>query len=166
MNKRGFTLTELLAVIVLLGVIALIATPIVLGVIKDSRRNGFSASVNGLKKAIEADYSDDNFSTNIYYTYGGYSGNPNADTKNTTKKLYRVENRDSYTRVGSEISMSGSINGYGIGHVTSDGVIYVAAFTDEFCAYINNEGVLTTLQIGDEITKANCLKKVTDLADW
>src|SRR5574344_691561 len=37
MNKKGFTLVELLAVIVILGVIALIVTPIVTGVIKKSK---------------------------------------------------------------------------------------------------------------------------------
>ena len=38
-NKLGFTLIELLAVIVILAIIALIATPIVLNIIKDSRES-------------------------------------------------------------------------------------------------------------------------------
>lgn len=36
--KKGFTLVELLAVIVILAIIALIATPIVLSIINDSKR--------------------------------------------------------------------------------------------------------------------------------
>ena len=38
MNKKGFTLVELLAVIVILAVIALIATPIVLNLIKTAKK--------------------------------------------------------------------------------------------------------------------------------
>lgn len=37
MNKKGFTLVELLAVIVLLGLIALIASPAITGIIKKSK---------------------------------------------------------------------------------------------------------------------------------
>ncbi len=39
MNKRGFTLVELLAVIVLLGLIALIAAPAITGIIKQSKES-------------------------------------------------------------------------------------------------------------------------------
>ena len=37
MNKKGFTLVELLAVIVLLGLIALVAAPAITGIIKQSK---------------------------------------------------------------------------------------------------------------------------------
>lgn len=39
MNKKGFTLVELLAVIVLLGLIALIAAPAITGIIKKSKES-------------------------------------------------------------------------------------------------------------------------------
>lgn len=39
MNKKGFTLVELLAVIVLLGLVALIAAPAITGIIKQSKEN-------------------------------------------------------------------------------------------------------------------------------
>src|SRR5574344_1356152 len=51
MNKKGFTLVELLAVIVILGVIALIVTPIVTGVIKKSKD---SAAINSSYQYEEA----------------------------------------------------------------------------------------------------------------
>ena len=38
MKRKGFTLVELLAVIVILAVIALIATPAVLNIIEDSKK--------------------------------------------------------------------------------------------------------------------------------
>ena len=46
-KKKGFTLIELLAVIVILAIIALIATPIVLNIIKTSRKGAFARSAEG-----------------------------------------------------------------------------------------------------------------------
>ena len=53
MNKKGFTLIELLAVIVVLAVIALIATPIVLNLVKTAKIGSAEQSVTGYVKAIE-----------------------------------------------------------------------------------------------------------------
>ena len=54
--KKGFTLIELLAVIVILAIIALIATPIVLNLIKSAEKGAFLTSSYGMLDA-----------TNIYY---------------------------------------------------------------------------------------------------
>ena len=56
-NKKGFTLVELLAVIVILAVIALIAVPIVSSMIKDSKRKTFETSANGLVESAKVYYS-------------------------------------------------------------------------------------------------------------
>lgn len=53
MNKKGFTLVELLAVIVILAIIALIATPIILNVIDDARVNSAKNSAYGYIDAVE-----------------------------------------------------------------------------------------------------------------
>lgn len=53
MNKKGFTLVELLAVIVIMVIIALIATPIVLGVIDKAKRGAFEDSVKVSSRQIE-----------------------------------------------------------------------------------------------------------------
>ena len=47
-KKKGFTLIELLAVIVILAVIALIATPIVLNLIKTAKKGAFARSAEGV----------------------------------------------------------------------------------------------------------------------
>ena len=54
MKKRnGFTLVELLAVIVILAIIALIATPIILGIINDARESAKERSVDLVEEAVE-----------------------------------------------------------------------------------------------------------------
>ena len=53
MKKRGFTLVELLAVIVILAIIALIATPIILGVIEKAKKGAAESSALGYVDAVE-----------------------------------------------------------------------------------------------------------------
>ena len=57
MKKKGFTLVELLATIVVLSIIALIATPMILNVIEKAKKGALISSVNGLVE-----------SANMYYT--------------------------------------------------------------------------------------------------
>lgn len=51
--KKGFTLVELLAVIVILAVIALIAVPIILGIIDDSKKSANKSSEKLYLKAVD-----------------------------------------------------------------------------------------------------------------
>lgn len=44
-NKRGFTLIELIGVILLLGIISLIAVPAISNIIQESKKDAFRASV-------------------------------------------------------------------------------------------------------------------------
>lgn len=58
-NKKGFTLVELLAVIVLLGVLVAIAVPSVLGISKKIKENMYDAKIKTIEVAAEA-WVDDN----------------------------------------------------------------------------------------------------------
>lgn len=53
MKNKGFTLVELLAVIVILAVIALIATPMILGVIETAKKGAAESSTLGYIDAVE-----------------------------------------------------------------------------------------------------------------
>ena len=61
MNKKGFTLVELLAVIVILAIVLIIAVPGVLTIIDNSRRDSLISSAKTLKDATRlfATTSDD-----------------------------------------------------------------------------------------------------------
>ena len=52
MNKRGFTLVELLAVIVILAIILAIAIPSITNIISNATQNAFSSDVRMAIKAI------------------------------------------------------------------------------------------------------------------
>ncbi len=56
-KSLAFTLIELLAVIVILGIIMLIATPLILKMIEEARMGAFRASAYGIIKAAENNYS-------------------------------------------------------------------------------------------------------------
>lgn len=56
-RKRGFTLVELLAIIVILGIIALIATPMTLNVINSVQKGAAERSAGNYIKAIETTVS-------------------------------------------------------------------------------------------------------------
>lgn len=49
--KKGFTLVELLGVIVILGIIGVIAYPIVNGTIKESKQDSYNAQVSIIEEA-------------------------------------------------------------------------------------------------------------------
>lgn len=57
--KKGFTLVELLAVIIILGLLAVLITPKVMNTINESKQKTNMASANGLLKAAEYRYQDD-----------------------------------------------------------------------------------------------------------
>ena len=53
MNKKGFTLVELLAVIVILAIILAIAVPSITGILNSAKRSAFQADVKLIIKGIE-----------------------------------------------------------------------------------------------------------------
>ena len=61
-KKKGFTLMELLASIVIMGVIALILVPVVSGIIEKTRKSAFSRSADSILRISNEYYSNNNTS--------------------------------------------------------------------------------------------------------
>ena len=53
MNKKGFTLVEMLTVIILLSLIAILTTPVVIGVLGESKDNLNKGQIQIVEKAAE-----------------------------------------------------------------------------------------------------------------
>ncbi len=72
-KTKAFTLIELLGVIVILGVLAAIATPIILGVIGNAQREAFKNTAYGVSKSANNTYVSNLYkgreATNVVFTY-------------------------------------------------------------------------------------------------
>ncbi len=64
-NKKGFTLIELIRVIILLGVIGVITVPVVKKIINNTKKESFKDSVYGIVEAVDLYYSEQDMLGNI-----------------------------------------------------------------------------------------------------
>ena len=74
MNKKGFTLVELLAVIAILAILVIIALPNVLKMFNDSKRNSFMTETRNIYNEAEKKYLSNQISGNLLTTYSNDSG--------------------------------------------------------------------------------------------
>ena len=106
MRNKGFTLVELLAVIVILAVISLIATPMVLGVIEKSKKSAAIESANGIMDAAEKNMIEGMLSGESKTKY---------DLSNDTSLSYKGEKPESGILLiddKGKMSIKAKINGY------------------------------------------------------
>ena len=103
-KNRGFTLVELLAVIVILALIALIATPIILNVINDAKKQAAKDSAYGYMDAVEkyivsSELEDKSIQDGRYSVEelnkkisvkGSTPDNGNIEIKNSSVKSYDI----------------------------------------------------------------------------
>ena len=114
-NKKGFTLIEVLAVIIILAIILVIIAPKVNEYYKDSVKRKNLQSAYGVRNAL-----------NQYYA--SYTG---------TFRGYTCEFPDNC----SEIKLDGSVPTYGIVSITADGIISGYVRYDNNAFILNDEGV-------------------------
>lgn len=69
LNKKGFTLVELLAVIAILAILMLLITPNVLKMFTDGKKDVFSTQVQRIWKAADSQYITDSMKGNTPGTY-------------------------------------------------------------------------------------------------
>ena len=107
-NSKGFTLVELLAVIVVLAVIMVIATTQVNATIKKSRANSFFESVQSIRKSMQTVCATDNKITQatlnaavnapeVTITISGSTGDPTGTVEVVATTGGKFTNRDDTT---------------------------------------------------------------------
>ena len=69
MNKKGFTLVELLAVIAILAILVIIALPNVLKMFNESKQNSFMTEVRDIYKQAQTQFISDSMTTPGAKTY-------------------------------------------------------------------------------------------------
>lgn len=74
MNKKGFTLVELLAVIAILAILVIIALPNVLQMFNDSKKNSFMTEVRDIYKQAQTQFIADSMTTAGAKTYSNNLG--------------------------------------------------------------------------------------------
>ena len=147
MNNKGFSLPELLAVIVLIAMIALITTPIVLNVIEDSSEDVFMENALSLSKAADNYYTSLTLTSDtklpILITFDNKK-ETNKYINNTTKQCETSNER--ILEYGGQNPDTGNI------YIDNNGNIYIAIFDKESnkCA-IKNPGDKTVTITNDSI---------------
>ena len=142
-KESGFTLVELLAVIIVMGIIAIIAVPNVNNIIKEQRKNTFDESIQGIIKSIKNDVLN----------------NTSITSSNTKVRLYKYDEGSLFLikvddiDTNEKINLKGVIkNGTGyISTITGDD-ISMLIYNNEYCAVKkkNDKQVLITTYSSQE----------------
>ena len=138
-RKKGFTLIELIAVLVIMAIIALIVTPLVMSIIRKARVSADKRSIDAYGRSIEhaiAGYLLDNgtFPTSIEQLTIEYSGDEvvcSITNLNSDSSVYLADctvggrSVDGYTYGKEETTPTPSYAAYNVGdHVSYNGVTY------------------------------------------
>lgn len=112
MRQKGFTLLELLAVIVILAIVALITVPLIMNTIEDAKEGAYEESVRGAIATASMDAARSKFQYENYVVKDG--------------GVYRDD---------TKIDMKGSISGTGIIVIRKEEGVKVSIQNGEICAY-------------------------------
>jgi prepilin-type N-terminal cleavage/methylation domain-containing protein len=124
MKNKGFTLVEVLGVIILLAIIGMIIVPTIGSQIEKQKDKAFNASLNGLLEVVKKQSQTSSFKTLTY--------------KFQENSLYLCD--DNYNNCSSTVDLNtdGKIkNGNGFVKVSSDGLSSLDINTDKYCSFKN-----------------------------
>ncbi len=136
MNNKGFTLLELLAVVVILAAIAIITTPIIYDLINSSREKAFVDTGYGLVSAART-----------YQT--------KAAGNNESLEL-QIDYKNSDKTVINKLDIRGKLPDSGVFRIDANGKTELKLWSDRAKICITKTKESKSIKIDRTITKANC----------
>ena len=112
-NKNGYTLVEVLAVLILLAIIFTIAAPRMLDSIDESKKSAFKVSANTIMDQLQKSYAKGEIEV------------PSSG------KLFVIENN---AFVGDSINVRGTLPDSGSIHLSENGEIAFSLYKEDYCA--------------------------------
>ncbi len=85
LNYKGFTLVELLAVIAIMGMLAVIMVPTISGVIEENKENSKKNLENSIKSSARAYISDNRYEISL--------NNNSCDNNNTKREILSINDK-------------------------------------------------------------------------
>ncbi len=136
MNRKGFTLLELLAVVIILAVIALITTPIIYGLINNSREKAFVDTGYGLISAART------------YQTKAAGNNESLDLRID----YKNSDQDTIHKLG----VRGALPNSGVFHIDENGKTEFKLWSDKVKVCITKEKENKDIKVDHDLTKESC----------
>lgn len=157
LTKRGFTLIEVLGIIIVLGIVSVITIPFVYNVIEGSKKNAFKETVEGIVKAADVYYA-----RNSDKMYKHFEANGGLISFIFDENL----GKEGISAEGYKIEYSGAPPIAGKVLLYNDGTIEVENLTNG--RYYANKDADTQIVITDTstiLTREELTKAIKDLQD-
>ena len=144
MKKRGFTLVELLAIILILAIIALITVPMVITLIRNARKSVFKSNAEQVLSASK-----------MYYSKNITDDGVIIEIRDNQVNKLQYMNDTSNSEALPGFHLKGKLPQKGKITITDDGKIAFDLYNGDFCAYKTEEANTIYILEGD-----NCDKNV------
>lgn len=142
-NKKGFTLVELLAIIVILGILLVISVPKILSVIENSEKNAFKSNVESLIKTVEMEYQNSSDMAEASYSFPESNLNVDGDKPSSGTIRVETDSNGNYMGIVVDELISSNRKWCASKRVTDDEAL-IGKYTDNHC-------IINYFKVGDYV---------------